>query len=106
MSIRVKSLLKSFIGKTVLKIGLHQDYLQIAFCKNEILNVYNNYLFNGKSILEIKNSRITNVSQSSTEVKLYFGAACFLRIDMTDQAFNGPEAILFCTSSDEVIVWN
>ena len=85
--------LDTIVGLTVHKVKEIYDYLTIEFSDGSVLNVFNNYRYNGTSISSLQNKNIIEVTENQINVKLNFDNSLELIVSLKNKDFNGPEAM-------------
>ena len=94
-------LYKNIYRKTILKIIYVQDYIQIYFNDNGILNLYNKTIINGDKTLYI-NKIVNNVILTKKKLKIYCNKNLFIEMSMKNKDFLGPEAYEY--NNNEIII--
>jgi hypothetical protein len=103
----MKSKLKVLVGLSVTGVLKIHDYVQLFFEKDITLNIYNDYrLTKGAEIASLKEARVEKIEEKQDELILYFSEAKRLRIDLRDEAYNGPEALQLNVPGEPTVVWN
>lgn len=99
-------------GLTVKAVSTDQDGIHLTFSDGTRLMIYNYATLNGRS-LETTNETerllglaVLSCDQSETTITLMFRDGPLLRVDLTDQAYRGPEALQIMTRDGRIIVWN
>lgn len=93
-------------GHQVKKIEKVHDYIQIVLSDDSVLSIFNNYYFEGDSILPLENVRIESIEQSDSCFCIYIDGGPLIRIGLTESDYNGPEAMVFKRKGEAPIVWN
>lgn len=102
--------LAELIGSTVDKAEVVQDYLQLWFDKGTCLNVYNKHDIIGPDgqahgADRLAGAFLTEVREQGTHIRLAFSNRLKLSIDMSEDAYIGPEAIQLTRPSMPKVVW-
>jgi len=98
--------LRILIGLILEKIEEVHDYIQVVFSDGTILNVFNNYAYDGGSLLGIEGKAISSVNESDSSVVIFFESGESLSIGLNDDDYNGPEAMVLRQDGKPPIVWN
>ena len=70
------------------------------------LNIYNKHrLENANSLEELENQILSRVDEQDSEIIFHFGNKS-LKVDMSDQGYTGPEALLLRGPNNLNVVWN
>lgn len=85
-------------------------YSQLYF-ENYTLLIYNNYkisCYNNQTIKidELVNSKVLKSNEEKDFIELIFDNQCKLIIDLSDDAYNGPDAMCLKGPNDLFVVWN
>jgi hypothetical protein len=100
----MRSALSTIVGLRVSKTGTVHDYVQIAFEDDTMLSIFNPLKCDGT--LDALSGRIaTEVNESSDEILILFDGVR-VAIDMRDDVYAGPEALVLHRSGFPPVVWN
>ena len=98
--------LQILIGLIVSKIEEVHDYIQIVFSDGANLSIFNNYVYNGGSVLGIEGKTVRSVEESGNSVIILFDSGESLFIGLDDDDYNGPEAMVLRQEGKSPVVWN
>ena len=93
-------------GLVVEKIVKVHDYVQIYYSDRVIMNVYNNYQHNSETLSSIENCIVETAEENDQRVLIRFVGGVFLSISLSDDAYNGPEALTLFVEGETPVVWN
>ena len=97
------------LGRTIpleqpLAREVYDLFLQVVFDEFS-LNIYNNHsLSNSENIDSIVNETLLRVEESDSEIVFVFGTTT-ISVDMSDEGFTGPEALLLHGPNNLIVVW-
>jgi hypothetical protein len=98
--------LQILIGLIAGKIEKMHDYSQIVFSDSTTLSIFNNYVYDGGSVLSIEGKTVRSVEESDSSVIILFESGDSLSIGLDDQDYNGPEAMVLRQEGKAPVVWN
>lgn len=98
--------LQILIGLIISNIEEVHDYIQIVFSDGTTLNIFNNHVVDGGSVLSIKGKKVESVEESGSSVVIVFEGGESLSISLNDDDYNGPEAMELWQEGKSPIVWN
>ncbi|RLP55908.1 MAG: hypothetical protein D6160_00410 [Ketobacter sp.] len=98
--------LQILIGLIAGKIEKIHDYIQIVFSDRTTLSIYNNYVYDGGSVLGIEGKKVRYVEESDASVIILFDTGDSLSIGLADCDYNGPEAMVLRQEGKAPVVWN
>ncbi|WP_311567543.1 hypothetical protein [Photobacterium arenosum] len=98
--------LQILIGLIIGKIEKVHDYVQIVFSDSTTLSIFNNYVYDGGSVLGIKGKTVRSVEESDRSVIILFESGESLSIGLDDDDYNGPEAMVLRQEGKSPVVWN
>ncbi|WP_316672702.1 hypothetical protein [uncultured Tolumonas sp.] len=98
--------LQILIGLIIGKIEKVHDYIQIVFSDSTTLSIYNNYIYDGGSVLGIEGKMVRSVEESDNSVIIFFESGESLSIGLDDNDYNGPEAMVLRQEGESPVVWN
>ena len=95
--------LSFLLNKYIERAELTHDYLQLFFVDSSILNIFNSYRLDSE-LEKIKSSRLVGLQilENNIDIKLSCGA--IISIDMSEDGYNGPEAMEYCANGQVVII--
>ena len=103
----MKSQLSLIENLKIIKVIQVQDYYQLLFEKNFSMNILNDYMVKEvNSIEDLKNLRVTSTENNERLVKINFENNISLTVDLNDNAYHGPEAIVLYGPNNKIVVWN
>lgn len=85
--------------------GLH-DYVQIVFSDSSILSIFNNYDCDAESVFKLQGKKIASVIESADSITIVLSGQHKLKISLSVDDFNGPEALTFSRRGQPTVVWN
>jgi hypothetical protein len=100
--------LKVIVGSTLMNFSaVLGGQLTLFFSADILLSIYNLYFFHPSpcSIESLLTKRVDNVIETSEFVEIIFDNGFKMIIDLREEAFSGPEAMLLRVKKDELIVW-
>ena len=100
------SALEEMLESEVQNSEIINDYLQIHFTNGSILNVYNSYIVRRGRLTEIKGKKLCAVLESDIKLELVFCDSLTIAVDLTSEAYNGPEAMQLIRDGHPTIIWN
>lgn len=103
------SKLKAIRGFKVLDAVLDIDDAGISFENGASLAIYNNFELAGafsNNAQLLVGKIVTDVDESEYAITIKFGEDFIIRIDMRDDAYNGPEAIELRIPGEPIVIWN
>jgi hypothetical protein len=104
-------MLQELIGLKVLEIEVvFEEQLQVLFEDRICLSVYNKCrLTISETTLENKqilaNTFLSKVSENDQNITLLFSNGIELSIDMSEEAYQGPEAMTLHRPGQPIVVW-
>ncbi len=100
------SVLNILIGLVVSRIDTVHDYIQFVFSDGTMLSVLNNFVYDGESVLKTEGRKVESVDGLDKAIVIQFEGGESLRIGLTDEDYNGPEAIVLKQEGKSPVVWN
>ena len=97
--------LQILVGLIIKKVQVVQDYCQLIFDDNTILNIYNKYQYDGSSVLALEGKKLVSVIETNNNVVLDFDDNGNLTVSLLDEDYNGPEAIELIRKGEPPVVW-
>jgi hypothetical protein len=73
------------------------------------LDIYNRWTFiseNSKRVEELKGQELTSIRTIAETLELRFNSADVIQVDMSDDGFIGPEALVLNGPDNLTVVWN
>ncbi|WP_078124789.1 hypothetical protein [Leptospira alexanderi] len=98
--------LQLLIGSIVKEVIFIEDYLQIKFTDNTIININNNFKFNGENLKSIEEKELTLVIENNSGIDLNFKGNLIVSISLLDEDYNCPEAIELYRKGKPPIIWD
>ncbi len=105
----VDSKLRIVCDQTVSDAVFDSEGVALAFDNGANVIIYNKFNIYGPLLIESKTFiglKAISVEEVETFIKIIFENEMILKIDMTDEGFNGPEAIQLRSPSGGIVVWN
>ena len=94
------------IGLIIGKIEEVHDYIQIVFSNGTTLSIFNNYVYDGGSVLGIEGKEVKSVEESGDGILIVFGDGRSISVGLKDDDYNGPEAMVLKQEGESPVVWN
>lgn len=94
------------IGLFIKHIESIHDYIQIVFADGTVLNIFNSYSYDGASLFDVSNLKVIDVSELEKVVTIKLENGSVLMIDLKEEAYNGPEAMMLIREGESPVVWN
>ncbi len=98
--------LQILIGLIIGKIEKVHDYIQVVFSDGTTLSIFNNYAYDGDSVLSIEGNRVSGVEESANSVVIIFEGGKSLTVGLNDEDYNGAEAMVLRQEGKSPVVWN
>jgi hypothetical protein len=98
--------LQMLIGLIISKIEKVHDYIQIVFSDGTTLSIFNNHVYDGSSVLSIEGKEVKSVDESANALVIRFESGESLSVGLSDDDYNGPEAMVLRQEGKPSIVWN
>ncbi len=98
--------LKILIGLIIRKVEEVHDYIQLIFSDGTTLSIFNNYYYDGGSVLALEGKKVKSVEDMDSKVVITFEDGGCMSICMTDDDYNGPEAMVLRREGESPIVWS
>lgn len=98
--------LQILIGLIIVNIEKVHDYIQVVFSDSTTLSIFNNYVYDGGSVLGIEGKTVRSVEESASSVVILFESGESLSIGLDDDDYNGPEAMVLGQKGKSLVVWN
>lgn len=98
--------LQILIGLITGKIEKVHDYVQVEFSDGTILSIFNNYAYEGDSLLSIEGNIVIAVEESDKSVVIIFEGGKSLTVGLNDEDYNGPEAMVLRQEGKFPVIWN
>lgn len=94
------------IGLLIKQITQIEDYIQIGFDNGIILNVFNSYSYDGGVLFNITNAEVVSVTELQDYIEIKINDSGVLKVDLTDEAYQGPEALALIREGEPPVIWN
>ncbi|NOH29413.1 hypothetical protein [Vibrio mediterranei] len=98
--------LQILIGLIIGKIEKVHDYIQVVFSDGTILSIFNNYVYDGDSVLSIEGNTVSAVEESVNSVVIIFEGGKSLTVGLNNEDYNGPEAMVLRQEGKSPVIWN
>jgi len=98
--------LQILIGLLISKIEDVHDYIQVVFSDGTTLSIFNNYDYDGSSVYAIEGKEVKSVEEAGKKITITFQDDDCLSIGMSDDDYNGPEAMVLRREGESPVVWN
>lgn len=104
------NLLEELIGSRIETAEVVEDYLQLLFANGASLNIYNEHAINGpdgevRDSGDLVGAILTEVREQGTHIRLAFSNGLEISIDMSEDAYTGPEALQLTRPGLPTVVW-
>jgi hypothetical protein len=100
--------LSYLIGSKIVSITKLHDYWQLRL-GDDLITIYNPLNLEGFSRDDPSRTSaglfLTNVEESKDAIVLRFSGGATLAIDLRDESYSGPEAVVLTKHTGEIIVW-
>jgi len=96
------------VGLTVTQAELVHDYVQIAFGELAALSVYNSFSLTPEEMYfdDLLGASTTSIIETESSITLSFSNHQRLVVDLSPQAYYGPESMLLNYKGFPTIIWN
>ena len=98
--------LQILIGLIITKIEEVHDYIQLVFSDGTTLSIFNNNHYDGGSVLIVEGKKVVSVEEGDSKVVLTLDDGSCLSIGLSDDDYNGPEAIVLRRVGEFPVVWS
>ena len=98
--------LQILIGLIIGKIEEVHDYIQIVFSDGTTLSIFNNYVYDGGSVLSLEGKEVKSVDKSGDSILIVFDDGRSISVGLNDDDYNGPEAMVLKLEGKYPVVWN
>jgi len=103
----MKSYLKALEGLTVAKVIEEYDCSLLFAEKDVTLTVSTKVnMSDGSNVRSLQGSKVEKVEETEDAATLYLSDDRRLRIDLSDEAYEGPEALALHRQGEPIVVWN
>jgi hypothetical protein len=103
----MESQLKVLVNLRVESTAELHDYLQLFFEEGSILSIYNEFeLSDSGDTNSLQGATLKKVEETQDTIALDFSNEQHLRIDLRDEAYRGPEAVVLHVPGKFIVVWN
>lgn len=100
------SLLQQLVGSVVKEVNRIEDYLQIEFTDETVINVNNNFEFNGDNLKSIEKEELLSIFECDSRIDLHFRNDKMISVSLLEKDYNGPEAMELHRKGKPPIIWN
>lgn len=94
------------IGLFIQRIESIHDYIQVVFSDGSVLSIFNTYSYDGASLFDVSDVKVIDVSELEEIVTIKLEHGGVLLIDLKEDAYNGPEAMVLIRESEPPVVWS
>lgn len=98
--------LQILIGLIISKIEKVHDYIQIVFPDGTTLSIFNNYVYDGGSVLGIEGKKIKSLEEVADSVLIVFDDGRSISVGLKDNDYNGPEVMMLRREGEPPVVWS
>lgn len=103
--------LKRLLGLAVEEVSWDGESLGLSFGGGWCLAIHNRFAYRigadqSSAFQQLKGALVLRVSEDRDGILLKFAGDQVLEVDLTDDAFHGPEAMQLKGPSGEIVVWN
>jgi hypothetical protein len=100
--------LDSLVGLEITKVAEVHDYVQIQFGDQTSISIYNRMQIFPQSTKfgELVGKSVISTTEGKEHVELVLTGDNRIRIDMRDEAYRGPEALVLVRNGLPAVVWN
>ena len=71
-----------------------------------MLNIFNSYSYDGASLFDASDVKVIDIDEQEGVVNIKLENGGVLLIDMKEEAYNGPEAMVLIREGESPVVWN
>ena len=97
------------IGKKVIRARQVHDYYQLLFDDGSVLNILNNFIVSGNmeyNITQFIGSVVTSINNTGCPaIEIRFSDGKWIRIGISENDYNGPEAMEYIDNNGIFTVW-
>lgn len=97
--------LQILIGLLISRIEEVHDYIQVIFSDGTALSIFNNHSYDDGSIHTVEGKKVKSVEEVDNKVIITFEDDDCFSIGMTDDDYNGPEAMVLRREDGPPVVW-
>ena len=101
----IMNVLQKLVGLTLQKTEQVIDYAQLYFSDGSILNIYNRHDLVNCTLSSIQEDQLIYAVESDDKIELKFDGGGLLSVGMTDDDYNGPEAMDLNLADGNIVVW-
>jgi hypothetical protein len=96
------------VGRRVTEAVEIHDYVQLAFGTKVGISIYNDFEISPNQVRfhDLTGLKVTAVQSSADQEAILFEDGVSLRVDIRDEAFEGPEAMQLNRIGCPPVVWN
>lgn len=98
--------LQILIGLIINRIEEVHDYIQLVFSDGTMLSIFNNHHYDGGSVLIVEGKKVESVDEGGSKVVITLDDGSCISIGMSDEDYNGPEAMVLIREGESPVVWN
>lgn len=92
-------------NKTITRVEVIHDYLQLYFADGSVLNIFNHFDLLGAWPHRSEGTSIVGTAQSAAEFALVLSNGATLRIGLDEEDFVGPEAMEYVDQGGTRVTW-
>ncbi len=97
--------LQILVGLIIKKVEVLQDYVQLIFSDNTILNIFNKYQYDGSSVLVLEGKKLVSAIETKIKIVFEFKDSGKLTVSLLNKDYNGPEAIELIREGEPSVIW-
>ncbi|MDQ3265141.1 MAG: hypothetical protein M3Y59_16035 [Myxococcota bacterium] len=100
--------LDSLIGATVVRVEELHDYVQLLFDANRMLTIFNEMNVSDElpqSLRNLVGTHLARVEEQQAKVTFNFDNGTELSVNLSDDAYRGPEAMHLMRPGQPMVVW-
>jgi hypothetical protein len=98
--------LQVLIGLVINKIEEVHDYIQIVFTDGTVLSIFNNYVYDAGSVVELEGKEVKFAEEPCDTILIVFDDDSFVCVGLNDDDYNGPEAMVLKQEGKPPIIWD
>jgi hypothetical protein len=99
------SILQNIINSNVESISFYGGSISLELNNGATVNVFNKSSITPVNT-ELTGLTVTSVTESQDKIILEFDRRAYLTINLENQAYTGPEALVYTAPSGRIIVWS
>lgn len=97
--------IEQLLHRRIKKAERIHDYAQIYFDDGAVLNIFNSLSVTGGEFADLTGSEVIGVNSGEVAINLLLSNGRSVRVGMTDDDYQGPEAMEYITADGTRIVW-